>query len=271
MTEIQSKLFELKQLIKKCGAAAVAFSGGVDSSFLSKIVFDELNSNSLAITISGNMMPESELAASKKIAESIGIKHIIINAEGIDEKVRPNPIDRCYHCKKIEFGIIKAKAAEFGINYVFDGSNADDENDYRPGLKAIEELSVVSPLRLCALSKLEIRILSKELKLETYDKPSYACLASRIPFGDEITKEKLNTVESAEEFLKAKGLRQFRVRHHGNICRIEISPDERYKFFDCQIIDEVSKYMKTLGFIYVCMELEGYKTGSLNPKTEIEL
>ena len=264
MDNLETKFLKLKQVISVYKSAAVAFSGGVDSSFLARVTFDLLGEKALAVTISSPMMPESEITAAKKIAAFIGIRHIIINDNIIDEAVTQNPVDRCYYCKKIEFSIIKKIAFDYGVSAVFDGSNIDDNSDYRPGIKALSELSVISPLRDAALTKLEIRKLSEELNLETYNKPAYACLASRIPYGKEITIEKLKTIENAEEYLKIFGLRQVRVRHHDNICRIEIAPEERHKLFNTELLDTISKKLKSLGFTYICMELEGYKTGSLN-------
>jgi pyridinium-3,5-biscarboxylic acid mononucleotide sulfurtransferase len=264
MLNLEEKYQNLKNMISKAGKAAVAFSGGVDSSFLSKVCYDVLKENSLAITIVSPMIPKSEIEDAKDLAKFIGIKHLLIEDNIIDDIVAENPVDRCFHCKKIEFSTIQKIALENGIDIVFDGSNIDDLSDYRPGLKALKELKIVSPLREAGLTKEEIRELSKRLNLKTWNKPAFACLASRIPYGEKITIKALDKIERSEDFLKSKGFKQFRVRSHGDIARIELSPNEREKIFNIQIMDEISKELKSYGFNYVCMELEGYKTGSLN-------
>jgi pyridinium-3,5-biscarboxylic acid mononucleotide sulfurtransferase len=264
MLTINEKYENLKNIIRKNGKAAVAFSGGVDSSFLSKVTYDVLKENSMAITIVSPMIPKSEINDAKEVAVFIGIKHILIEDNVIEDVVSKNPVDRCFHCKKIEFSTIQKTAKENGIDTVYDGSNMDDLSDYRPGLKALKELNIVSPLREAGLSKEEIRELSKRLNLKTWDKPAFACLASRIPYGELITIEKLNKVEKAEDYLRSKGFQQFRVRNHEDIARIELAPNEREKIFNAELMDNISKELKSYGFVYVCMELEGYKTGSLN-------
>jgi uncharacterized protein len=194
----------------------------------------------------------------------IGIKHILVEEPGIDAEVAANPVDRCYHCKKLEFGNILKTANDFGIAAVLDGSNIDDLGDYRPGLKALSELKIISPLREAGLNKAEIRELSKRFALPTWNKPAFACLASRVPYGETITEDKLKKIERAEEVLKTFGFRQFRVRSHGDIARIEVDRDERRKFFDEETLDKLSAAIKTCGFLYVAFELEGYAMGSLN-------
>jgi uncharacterized protein len=261
---ILDKYDELRTLIHSYGRAVVAFSGGVDSTFLSKVCFDVLGKDSAAITLVSLMNAKREIEESKKIARLIGIRHYLVNDDYIDEEVWLNPPDRCYHCKKTEFSLIKKKAAELGIEKVLDGSNYDDLSDYRPGLNALKEIGIISPLREAGFTKTEIRELSKSMGLPTWNKPSYACLASRIPYGEKITKEKLERIEKAEEYIRKLGFIQFRVRNHGDTARIEISPDERSKIFNTELMDDISKRLKSLGYIYVAMELEGYKSGNLN-------
>ena len=246
------------------GSAAVAFSGGVDSSFLCYAAKAALGHRALAITIVSPMLPKSEIAAAKEVARLVGIEHILIEEEDIDAKVAENPKDRCYHCKKIEFGRILRAAEERGITAVLDGSNTDDLGDYRPGLLALEELRVASPLREAGMAKADIRELSRRFGLPTWDKPAFACLASRIPYGETITREKLSRVEKAEEALAAYGFRQFRVRSHGGIARIEVAPEERRLLFSEEALDAISRAVKDCGFLYAAFELEGYRTGSLN-------
>jgi pyridinium-3,5-biscarboxylic acid mononucleotide sulfurtransferase len=259
-----AKYEKLKYYIKQLGSAAVAFSGGVDSSFLSKVCYDELKDNSIAITIVSPMMPKSEIKEAQSIAVKIGIKHIQVIDNTIEDKVALNPIDRCYHCKKIEFSTIIGAAIKNGIKNVLDGSNIDDLSDYRPGMNALSELKIISPLRDAGLTKNEIRQLSKDLGLKTWDKPAFACLASRIPYGEKITLEILEKIDKSEEYLRNLGFRQLRVRAHGDIARIEIASLELEKLFNLKLMEDISKAIKSYGFLYVCIELEGYKTGALN-------
>ena len=257
---------KLKRIIIAHGNAAVAFSGGVDSTLLAKVCHDLLGNRSIAITIVSPLFPKNELVSAKKLASRIGIRHEIIEEKGIDETVAENTPDRCYHCKKIEFSSIIERAAELGFTAVFDGSNVDDLKDYRPGKRALDELNISSPLREAGMTKDDIRAYSKELGLETWDNPALACLASRIPYGERITEESLSRIDKAEDFLRSLGLRQFRVRSHGDIARIEVSPEERVRFFDTDTMDRTAAAMKSFGFAYAALDLEGYRTGSLNRK-----
>lgn len=254
----------LLQVIASHKRVAVAFSGGVDSSFLCKAAREAVGEACVAITMVSPMMPSDDLRTAKDIAGLVGIRHLLIEDKELDEPIAANPINRCYHCKKIEFRRIAEIAAEEGMKTVFDGSNLDDEADYRPGLTALKELGVTSPLRAAGLTKAEIRELSRQLGLPTWDKPAAACLGSRVPYGTRITLEKLRAIDAAEQLLRSFGFRQCRVRHHGDIARLEVSPDERSRFFDPELLDRVSQGIKSLGFRYVCLELEGYRTGSLN-------
>lgn len=245
-------------------AVAVAFSGGVDSSFLCKAAQDALGDKAIAITMVSPMMPTADLETAHEIAAQVGIRHLLVEDKELDEPVAANPINRCYHCKKIEFGRIAELAREHGISVVLDGSNLDDEGDYRPGLTALAEQGVCSPLRLAGLRKADIRALSRELGLPTWDKAASACLGSRVPYGDRITIEKLRSIDAAEQVLRKQGFRQCRVRHHGDIARIEVAPEERSAFFNLELLDTVSQQIKAAGYRYVCLELEGYAMGSLN-------
>jgi uncharacterized protein len=269
--EIEKKYQYLLSLIAKTGGAAVAFSGGVDSSFLCHAAAAALGKRAIAITIVSPMLPASEIEASGNIARRIGIEHITIEENKIEDDVARNTKERCYHCKKREFARIQEAARSRGIEIVLDGSNIDDEGDYRPGLRALAELNIMSPLREAGLSKQEIRELSCSFDLPTWDKPAFACLASRIPYGETITAEKLSRVEKAEAALRDFGFRQFRVRSHGDIARIEVSPEERKIFFSETVLDDISKKIKNAGFLYAAFELEGYLMGSMNrvlaPKT----
>ncbi|MDR2468179.1 MAG: ATP-dependent sacrificial sulfur transferase LarE [Spirochaetaceae bacterium] len=262
------KYDKLLTLISAQGKAAVAFSGGVDSSFLCHCAVTALGrGNSAAITVVSPMLPRSELEAARSVAALTGIKHILIEEDSIDEQVAANPKERCYYCKKLEFASILDAAYREGIGTVLDGSNVDDLNDYRPGLKALEELKIISPLREAGLTKAEIRELSREFQLPTWNKPAFACLASRFPYGERLDREKLNRVERAEDHLRGHGFHQFRVRSHGTIARIEVAPEERLRFFNESLLDAVSQELKSLGFVFVALELEGYTMGSLNRET----
>ncbi|GHV61967.1 adenine nucleotide alpha hydrolase [Spirochaetia bacterium] len=261
---IDGKYQRLLDVISAQGSAAVAFSGGVDSSFLCHAAAAALGKRAIAVTIVSPMLPKSEIECAADIAGRVGIEHILVEEDGIDEEVAANPKERCYFCKKIEFGNILKAAKERGINAVLDGSNMDDLGDYRPGLRALEELKIISPLREADLHKAEVRELSKRFNLPTWDKPAFACLASRIPYGERIDREKLSRIEKAEDALRSIGFRQFRVRSHENIARIEVSPDERKHFFDETMLDNISRTLKSYGFLYVAFELEGYLMGNMN-------
>jgi uncharacterized protein len=261
---LAEKYQALLNMIAARESAAVAFSGGVDSSFLCYAAAAALGPRAIAITVVSPMLPKSEIDCARRVAEQVGIEHVLIEEAEIDEEVAANPKDRCYFCKKIEFGSIMEEARKRGVNTVLDGSNMDDLGDYRPGLQALAELRVFSPLREAALTKAEIRELSRRFNLPTWDKPAFACLASRIPYGERIDRAKLSRVEKAEDRLREAGFRQFRVRSHGDIARIEVAPEERRRFFDEALLDRVSKDLKSYGFLYVSLELEGYLMGNLN-------
>jgi uncharacterized protein len=261
---LDEKYQHLLEFISSLGSAAVAFSGGVDSSFLCYAAAAALGEKAVAITVVSPMLPKSEIDCARDIARRVGIGHILVEETEIEKEVAENSKERCYFCKKIEFGVIQKAAAERGIAAVLDGSNMDDMGDYRPGLRALAELKIRSPLREAALAKNEIRELSRRFNLPTWDKPAFACLASRIPYGERIDREKLSRVEKAEDRLRGKGFRQFRVRSHGDLARIEVARDERPRFFSEDLLDEISRDFKSFGFLYVAFELEGYTMGSLN-------
>jgi len=261
---LEFKKSKLESIIKESKKVVIAFSGGVDSSYLTKVCFDILGDGALALTIDSPFIPRSEISAAEQVAAEIGIHHQIINQGKLDEVILKNGQNRCYHCKKIIFKKIVDFAKSHQIKQIFDGSNLDDLDDIRPGMKALKELEIESPLVQAEMTKSDIREASKSLNLSTHNKPSMACLASRIPFGQWITPETLKQVEIAENFIIAKGIRQVRVRCHGEIARIEVDPEERHQLFDTQLLDEISNHLKGLGFRYVTFELGGYKTGSLN-------
>lgn len=263
--ELEMKLEKLKDMLKNLGSAVIAYSGGVDSTFLLKVAHDVLGDNVIAITAKSSTYPEREFNEAVSYIKDIGAKHIVIISEELEiEGFAKNPANRCYFCKKELFGKIWDVAKQHNINAVLDGSNVDDTGDYRPGMKAAAELHVISPLKEARLTKNDIRELSKKMNIPTWNKPSFACLSSRFPYGNEITESKLKMVESAEQFLLDNGFRQIRVRHHGDIARIEVSRDERAKFFDTELMDKVGEEFKKIGFKYVTLDLLGYRTGSMN-------
>ncbi len=263
--KLYEKLNILRDYIRALGSVAVAFSGGVDSAFLLKVAYEVLADKAIAVTARSSTFPQREYKEATDFAEKLGVRHITIDSEELDiEGFSQNPANRCYFCKHELFSKILEVAIKEGIEYIADGSNTDDLGDYRPGLKAVNELKVVSPLKESLMTKEDIRLLSREMNLATWNKPAFACLASRFPYGQEITAEKLKMVDHAEQYLLDLGFRQVRVRHHGDIARIEVSADERAKFFDLKTMDNISDRFKEIGFIYVSLDLKGYRTGSMN-------
>lgn len=260
---MSEKLERLREKLTAYEKLAIAFSGGVDSSFL-LYTASRLPVEILAITAFSASFPERELSAAKEFALKLGITHLIIESEELQlPGFAENPLNRCYLCKRELFSKIKKIASEYGIDHIAEASNADDISDYRPGLQAIKELGILSPLKEAGLTKSEIRVLSKEAGLKTWDKPSFACLASRFPYGHSITREKLEMVNKAEEYLIKLGFSQVRVRHHGDIARIEILPAEMHVFIHDHS-KSVNDYLNALGFKYVTLDLRGYRTGSMN-------
>ena len=262
---LQTKLEDLKKYIAGLGSLAVGFSGGVDSSFLLAVAHEVLGDRLIAVTGADASVPEREIKEAKLFCEERGIRQIICKLNPLlEESYRHNSPDRCYYCKRGIFTEIARVAKENGIEYTAEGSNVDDMGDYRPGLRAVEELSVKSPLREVGLTKSEIRQLSKAMGLPTWSKPAYACLASRFVYGEEITEEKLHMIDKAEQFLIEKGFFEERVRMHGNVARIEVPPADIPRLAADGIREEVCDKLKEIGFMFVALDMKGYSMGSMN-------
>ncbi len=263
-TTLEKRLEELESVVAPYGSALVAFSGGVDSSLALAVAARALpKERVLAVTSNNETYLPSELEGAEALALSLGVEHLVVNTRELDDpNYASNPTNRCYFCKSTLYSDLARISSEKGYACVVDGANKDDEGDYRPGRKAARELGVISPLSLAGVSKLEVRELARYLGLRSWDKPALACLSSRFPYGQEITPEKLAQVAQAEEFLRSRGYAQVRVRHHGEIARLEVGAEEMERAFAER--QEISTELKDAGFLYVTLDLTGYTSGSLN-------
>jgi len=271
--ELQAKYDAVRSILSEMRSVAIGFSGGIDSTLLIRVATDVLGDKALAVIGRSETYPTREFEEAIQLARSFGARYRIIHTEETDIlKFKENPPDRCYFCKTELFGKLGMIAEEEGIHWIADGTITDDLGDFRPGLRAKSEKNVRSPLLEAGFSKNDVRMLARELGIPTWGKPSFACLSSRFPYGFGITKENLMKVDSAETFMRDHGFRFFRVRHHDDkTARLELGPQEFRRLFEDGLREEVVAYFKTLGFVYVTLDLQGYRSGSMNEVLSEEL
>jgi uncharacterized protein len=255
----------LERLLRAHSSIVVAYSGGVDSAFLGVEATRVLGDRALCVTADSPSYPERHRTMARDVARAFNLRHEVIRTDELERpEYRANGADRCYHCKHELYTHLTALARTRGFDVVADGSNADDRGDYRPGRRAAKEFGVISPLDAAGLTKADIRALSHDAGLPTWDEPASACLSSRIPYFSEVTDEKLRAIEQAEEAVRALGFRVVRVRHHGEVARVELGRDEMPRAIDPEVADELDAAVRAIGFRYVTLDLKGYRLGSLN-------
>ena len=263
---LEEKFIKLKEIFLSMGGVVVAYSGGVDSTLLLRVARESLGEEHvLAVTALSPLYPDRELAGAKRMAQEMGVKHILIESNELEiDGFSKNPSNRCYFCKKELFEGMQSLARKEAISFVVEGSTLDDEKDHRPGRRAIQELGIRSPLQEARFTKEDVRELSRTLGLPTWDKPSFACLASRFPYGEEITPEGLRMVDEAENFLFSLGFKQVRVRHYQSLARIEVYPEEMSRLMNGSLREKVVNCLKKIGYRYVTLDLQGFRSGSMN-------
>jgi uncharacterized protein len=264
--ELKSKYEHLQTILRDMGSVAIGFSGGIDSTLLIRVATGVLGNDALAMIGRSETYPTREFEEAIQLATSFGTRYRIVDTEETDDlKFKENPPDRCYFCKTELFGKLNLIAEEEGIRWIADGTIVDDLGDFRPGMRAKSEQNVRSPLLEAGFTKADVRSLARNLGIPSWDKPSFACLSSRFPYGHGITKENLMKVDAAETFMRDHGFRFFRVRHHDDkTARVEVGPQEFHRFLDPSFREELVRHFKSLGFAYVTLDLQGYRTGSMN-------
>jgi len=272
-TDLEQKYRRLQEIIRELESVAVAFSAGVDSTLLVKVAVDTLGLGKVvAVTGDSSSLARSELEESRALAEEIGVEHVILTTDELDrEDYASNPKNRCYHCKSVLFARVSRFIAERGLRAAVHGANVDDRGDYRPGAQAAEEHNVRAPLAEAGLTKADLRILSKQLGLATSDKPASPCLASRIPYGERVTRQKLAMIEAAEAHVRKLGFRECRVRHHSSVARIEVPKDMISKLTVPDVAADLDEHFRSLGFSYVTVDLRGFRSGNLNETESVSV